>query len=286
MKKGGVERHSPDGKSFDKNAKEKIEVNIKDILESKWTGNNLLYYVSLQDGQKLWLKANEFNADTLVKEYHEAFPNAASPNDYKISNSWKTIKRKEKTIQSKFNSKEILTAQEIDFIAFNLTSTPKEPKEFKRVHLKISNKRAIANCSFNQKQNIIRKILHSYGLSANVIRISFIGASVIEIYIQSDSESRFISCMKSHGWEFINEFDFYDTKSFDGKEMSESKKMQCMEALIQRLAFLSASTHLVNLQKCILEDLHEETKELVLKRKEEIIESRAGERTAYVQQRS
>jgi hypothetical protein len=62
-------------------------------------------------------------------------------------------------------------------------------------------------------------------------------------------------------------------------------KKQCMEALIQRLAFLSASTHLVNLQKCILEDLHDETKELVLKRKEELLESRAGERTAYVQQR-
>jgi hypothetical protein len=148
---------------------------------------------ALPDG-KIWLKSNEFNADTLVKEYHETFPEAASPNDYENSNSWKRIKKKEKTIQSKFSSKKDFTTQEIDFIAFNLTSTPKEPKEFKRVYLKISNKRATAKCSFNQRQSIVRKIIHSYGLAANVICISFIGASVIEIYIHSDSESRFISC--------------------------------------------------------------------------------------------
>jgi hypothetical protein len=40
---------------------------------------------------------------------------------------------------------------------------------------------------------------------------------------------------------------------------------------------------LKNLQACILEGLKEETQVLIIERKEEILESRAGERTAYVQ---
>jgi hypothetical protein len=71
--------------------------------------------------------------------------------------------------------------------------------------------------------------------------------------------------------------------SFDGKTRSDEELAKCLESLIQRLAFLSASTQLRNLQNCILEGLNEETKEAILKRKIEILESRAGERTAYVQ---
>jgi len=116
-----------------------------------------------------------------------------------------------------------------------------------------------------------------------VIRISLIGASVLEIYIQSTSKDRFTSGMCSHDWELLEKFDFYDFKSFDGKTRSEEESKKCLESLIQRLAFLSAGTQLRNLQSCVLEGLKEETKEDILKRKAEILESRAGERTAYVQ---
>jgi hypothetical protein len=89
--------------------------------------------------------------------------------------------------------------------------------------------------------------------------------------------------MCSHDWELLEKFDFYDFKSFDGKTRSEEESKKCLESLIQRLAFLSAGTQLRNLQSCVLEGLKEETKEDILKRKAEILESRAGERTAYVQ---
>ena len=143
----------------------------------------------------------------------------------------------------------------------------------------------MANCSYNQKLGIIRKVIHSYGLSAHVIRISFIGASVLEIYIHADTENRFTSGMRSHGWEFLEDFDFYDTKSFDGKTLSTEEAERCLEALVQRLAYLSASTQLKNLKACILDGLKEETQVKILKRQEEIIEARTGERTAYVQKR-
>ena len=63
--------------------------------------------------------------------------------------------------------------------------------------------------------------------------------------------------MLSHGWEFIANVDFYDTKSFAGKLQSEKEQTKRMEALVQRLAFLSASAQLNNLQACILGKLKE-----------------------------
>ena len=89
--------------------------------------------------------------------------------------------------------------------------------------------------------------------------------------------------MRSHGWDFIEKFDFYDTNSFAEQPQSKEQEKKCLEALVQRLAFLAASTQLRNLEYCILSGLKEETQESILKRKEEILESRAGERTAYVQ---
>jgi uncharacterized protein YoxC len=282
----GVRAHSPDGKFYDKDnrSSERQSILIKEIKDSKWTGNELLYLVLSKEGNETWISSKECSqAEKLISEFHEANPDAASPSDYVAANEWKSVRRKEKTIQGKLKTKKALSAKEIDFIAFNLTSAPTEARKFTRVHLRITNKRALANCSYAQKLRLIRNVIHSYGLSAHVMRISFIGASVLEIYVHADSQDRFCSGMRSHGWDFIEDFDFYDTKSFDGKTQSQEETERCLDALVQRLAFLSASTQLKNLQECILAGLKEETQTRILKRREEIIESRAGERTAYVQ---
>ena len=281
---GKSRKHSPDGKFSSVDHKNEVSsIHISGIKDSKWIGNEFMYLVVLKDEEQIWMAAKDIHADTLIKEYHDAHTEAAKPDDYDSARSWQTVKRKEKNIRSKLGSKKQLTAQDIDFIAFNLVAAPTEPKQFKRVHYRITNKRALTHCSYSQKVNIMRKVIHSYGLSAAVIRLSFIGASVLEIYIQAETEKRFIKGMHSHGWEQIEGFDFYDMKSFDGKPLSEGQVKTSMEALIQRLAFLASSTQLRNLEHCILDGLKEETKESILKRKEEILEARAGERTAYVQ---
>jgi len=264
---------------------EKPSFEIDKIKDSKWIGNNFKYLVSLKDGRDLWLSLKEFNAEKLVSDFHETQPDAATPDDYQLSNGWKTIKKKEKTIQKKLTSKKGLSSQDVEFIALKLTSPPKEAKEFKRVHIQIANKQAIAKCSYNQKLNIIRKVIHSYGLSASVVRISFIGSSVMEIYVQAEAEQRFISGMQSHGWEIVAKFDFYEVKSFDGKALSEAKKDECLKALAQRLAYLLAGTKLLKLRDCILDGLKESTQTLILEREQEIKEAREGQRTAYVLQR-
>lgn len=265
--------------------KVKPSFEIDRIKDSKWIGSNFKYLVSLKDGRDLWLSLKEFNAEKLVSDFHEAQPDAATPDDYKLSNGWKTIKKKEKTIQKKLTSKKGLSSQEVEFIALKLTSPPKEAKEFKRVHIQIANKQAIAKCSYNQKLNIIRKVIHSYGLSASVVRISFIGSSVMEIYVQAEAEQRFVSGMQSHGWEIVDSFDFYEVKSFDGKVLSDAKKDECSKALVQRLAYLLAGTKLLKLRDCILDGLKESTQTQILEREQEIKEAREGQRTAYVLQR-
>lgn len=265
--------------------KAKPSFEIDKIKGSKWIGRDFKYLVSLKDGRDLWLSLKEFNAEKLVSDFHEAQPNAARPNDYTLSNGWRTIKKKEITIQKKLSTKKGLSSQEIDFIALKLTSPPQDAKEFKRVHVQIANKQAIAKCSYNQKLSIIRKVIHSYGLSASVVRISFIGSSIMEIYVQADAEHRFISGMKCHGWDIVKDFDFYEVKSFDGQARSDAKKEECSKALVQRLAYLIAGTKLVKLRECILEGLKESTKAQILERVQEIKDAREGQRTAYVLQR-
>lgn len=264
--------------------KQKPSFEIDEIKDSKWIGKDFKYLVSLKDGRDLWLSIKEFNAEKLVSEFHETQPDAARADDYMVSNGWKTIKKKELTIRKKMSAKKGLSSQEIDFIALKLTAPPQEAKEFRRVHIQIANKQAIAKCSYNQKLNIIRKVIHSYGLSAAVVRISFIGSSIMEIYVQADAEHRFISGMKCHGWDIIKSFDFYEVKSFNGKPLSDSKKEECSKALVQRLAYLMAGTKLVKLRECILEGLKESTKAQILEREQEIKEAREGQRTAYVLQ--
>ena len=258
---------------------------IEKIADSKWVGKDFKYLVSLKDGRDLWLSMKDFNAEKLVTEFHEAHPDAATPDDYKLSNGWQTIKKKEMVIKKKLSAKKSLSSQEIDFIALKLTSAPKEPKEFKRVHVQIANKQAISKCSYNQKLNIMRKVIHSYGLAASVVRISFIGSSVMEIYVEADAERRFVLGMQGHGWQTIKDFNFYEIKSFDGKALSEAKKDECTKSLVQRLAYLMAGTKLLKLRQCILEGLEEPTIAAIVEREQEIKEAREGQRTAYVLQR-
>jgi hypothetical protein len=270
-----------------KEEKVKPSFEIDKIKDSKWLGKDFKYLVSLKDGRDLWLALKEFNAEKLVSDFHEANSDAATPEDYKLSNGWKTIKKKEMTIQKKLSNKKSLSSQEIDFIALKLTSAPKDAKEFKRVHIQIANKQAISKCSYNQKLNIIRKVIHSYGLSASVVRISFIGSSVMEIYVEAEAERRFVSGMQSHGWEIVENFDFYEVKSFDGKVLFPTAKKRNAErrSLIQRLAYLMAGTKLLKLKECILDGLKASTQAQVLEREQEIKEAREGQRTAYVLER-
>lgn len=268
-----------------KEEKVKPSFEIDKIKDSKWYGKDFKYLVSLKDGRDLWLSLKEFNAEKLVSDFHETHPDAATPDDYNLSNGWRTIKKKETMIQKKLSAKKGLSTQEIDFLALKLTSVPTEAKGFKRVHIQIANKQAIAKCSYNQKLSIIRKVIHSYGLSASVVRISFIGSSVMEIYVEAEAERRFVSGMQSHGWEIVKNFDFYEVKSFDGKALSDAKKDECSKALVQRLAYLMAGTKLLKLRECILGGLMESTRTQILEREQEIKEAREGQRTAYVLQR-
>lgn len=91
--------------------------------------------------------------------------------------------------------------------------------------------------------------------------------------------------MQSHGWDIVENFDFYEVKSFDGKALSDAKKDECSKALVQRLAYLLAGTKLLKLRECILDGLKESTQTQILEREQEIKEAREGQRTAYVLQR-
>jgi len=243
-----------------------------------------MYLVSVVDDplQDYWMVDNEIQADSIIKAFHEMNPGAPAPDDFEANKQWKSVIRRERNVGKKLATNKQLSPEDIEFIAFGLTKPKETSKEFKKLHLRIENKRVFRNCTYKQKQAIIMKILQSYGLSGSVTRISFIGSSILEIYILADSESKFKSGMQRNDWKFINDFDYYASAGFQEIPVSKEKEQACLEALIQRLAFLCAGTKLINLKESILEGLREDTQAAVLKREQEIRESRDGQRTAYV----
>jgi len=252
---------------------------LLNIKNSKWVGKQVLYLVSFADTSipDRWLSLNEFQADRLIEEFYSSNPGAASTSDYVEKNQWISNSKKEKNVQKKISKNAKLSDSDIQFIAQELTTAKSAPKEFTKLHFRIANKRVLQKCSYKDKQKVILRILHSYGVAGFVVRASFIGNSILEFYVLKESEAKFKTAMKRNEWELEENFDYYQVPY-----QTEKKQEECLAALVQRLGFLRAGTKLVNLKECILIGLNEETIELILKKEEEILESREGQRTAYV----
>ena len=276
-----IEKNATNGKSDESNEPHLVSVQVKHISASKWMGKKFFYLVHFNDSdyEPRWLENDQFSADSAVSLFHEKNPGCPTPDDYNDFSQWKVVQRKQRYINKKIELNKTLSKEDIEFVAKGMINTIQEPKEFKRVHFTIGNKRVLRRCSYGQKIKIISEILHSYGLSGCVVKISFIGDSVLEVYIQSSSYDLFTSRMIKNGW-IITKFDFYEIPRF--VENKDEKKEIVHRALVQRLAFLIANSRLINLHKCILEGLKDDTIQAIEHRVNEIIESRKGQRTAYV----
>ena len=192
--------------SYAETAKKDLEISevklqplsIKSISNSKWQGRKLLYLVSFDDEswEPRWLEAKDFSAPAIVCSFHSENPNAPKQDDYDVFNDWKIVQRKQRYINRKIELKKPLTKQDIDFIAHGINLNVETPKEFVRLHYKITNKKILRRCSYLQKIKVIAGILNSYGLSGVVTRISFIGDSVLEIYMQAQSRDLLLSRME------------------------------------------------------------------------------------------
>jgi hypothetical protein len=256
---------------------------IMQILNAKWMGKQFYYLVRLADDNcsEIWIKNENINAETLKDEFHMANPGAPTTTDYELSSEWQTAYKKGRSIKQKLHKKTELTNDDIDYIANGLKQSPDEPKEFVKVHIQIANKKAFLNSSYKQKVKIFSRILEQSGLLTGLIKISFIGNSVVEIYLQDDYYVKFKQTLQSQGWKLLEDFNPSEVPTF-GKTYSDMEIANRQTALIQRLAFLYAGTRLINLKKCILEGLDEATSAKVQEKSQEILEIRAGNRTAYV----
>jgi hypothetical protein len=120
-------------------------------------------------------------------------------------------------------------------------------------------------------------MLRRLGLSALVFRSSWIGSSVVELYISEEFEKRFKLGMERLNWEIIEEFNPETLPEFDmNAPLDDWEKESRKEKLIQRLGFLHANSRLTNLRECILDGLSEEIKEAVILKSDSIIRIRLG----------
>ena len=77
--------------------------------------------------------------------------------------------------------------------------------------------------------------------------------------------------MKSNGWNLIN-FNPEELPEFS----SQKDEVAQQTALINRIGFLYAGTTLINLRKILVEDISESTRNLIIKKAEEIVEKRTA----------
>jgi hypothetical protein len=262
------------------------EMTVLKVKNSRWNGKSLQYLADVRkQGQEsiieMWVDAGAISAPTLVEAFHEAHPVCPRPDDYKETASWTQVKNTRKRINQKFkkNNGRSLTSQDLEFLAKELTAKFTEPRGFKKCHLKIGGKRALSGRTRKQRRALMTKIFQMYGIGDVVTQFSFIGTSVLEIYVLEEKEEEFLKRMKYHEWEVID-FQSDALLPFQKGQEEDTKKHA-----VNRLAFLYANTRLVKLRECILEGVAAEVAELVKSEAKAILETRAGERTANVQTR-
>jgi hypothetical protein len=179
-----------------------LPIKVKLISSSKWIGKKFYYLVHFNDSDwpERWLEPSQFSADSAICAFHKENPGCPTADDYVDFNEWKTVQRKQRNIRKKLDGNRNLSQADIEFIAKGITHQAESPKEFKRLHFSITNKRDLRRCTYNQKITVISKVLHTYGLSGSVARISFIGDSVLEVYIQAAEEETFVQRMTLTRW--------------------------------------------------------------------------------------
>jgi hypothetical protein len=132
--------------------------------------------------------------------------------------------------------------------------------------------------TYSQKQATLKKIIHQFGLNQKVVRISLIGDSVLELYTILEEKDLVIARMQSNGWNLID-FKPEEIPEFNSKKDEKDQK----GALVNRLAYLYAGTHLINLKETILQDISEEIQQEIISRAEEIIKKRNDIKEGRVQ---
>jgi hypothetical protein len=247
---------------------------VLEIKASSWKGNYLSYLIILESGIEKWIKSAECSSiQGMVDEFHKQNPGAPNASDYSLADSIKMEYKKKRNIMAKIkkNQASKLQAEDIGFIATALVQEVNKPKEFSKVAFGIANKRIFKGFTYAQKQTTIKKIIHQYGLNQKVARISLVGDSVLELYTIKEEEEIVIARMKSNGWNLIN-FNPEELPEFS----SQKDEVAQQTALINRIGFLYAGTTLINLRKILVEDISESTRNLIIKKAEEIVEKRTA----------
>ena len=150
-----------------------LPIQVKYISNSKWIGKKFYYLVHLndQDRTQCWMEPSQFSADTAISAFHKENPGCPTADDYVDLNQWKTVQRKQRYIKKKLDGNKTLSQSDIEFIAKGITEKVESPKEFKRLHFAITNKREIRRCTYNQKISVISKVMHTYRLSGGFERL-------------------------------------------------------------------------------------------------------------------
>ena len=121
---------------------------------------------------------------------------------------------------------------------------------------------------------LMQRILQVQGLDHLVIRTSFIGASIVEFYVNKQHYELFANRLRCNNWEVETEIDI--TAAPKGNQTGDWK-----EKMLNRLAFLHASTSLQSLRKCILEGFGADAIKSIEQRSEELMNTRKQRRMGH-----
>jgi hypothetical protein len=181
----------------------------------------------------------------------------------KIDDSY--AKKGKQNLQKKIQNNKPLKANEVDTIVSLLNTAPSAPKKFVKVYLEIKNKHILSNCSYKAKISTIQRILTHYGLKDMIIRLSFIGNNLVELYMIEEFKERVMNRFIEMDWNILEHIDHPDFTSTDEK---------LKFAFINRLSWLLASTKIRNLKECILEGVEETLASKIIETADSLIQNR------------
>jgi hypothetical protein len=149
-----------------------------------------------------------------------------------------------------------------------------EPKEFNRVHIRLTDSRALKYCkSMKEVTEILRNLLESIKIKHLVVDFSLIGRSVLELYTTKEKNQELVETLKKSKASIIENFDLSLAPTF-------GKGIDTEEKLVKRLAYIYVRNKLKNMRKAILQGIKEETQERIKEMALEISETRLQAKTA------
>ena len=132
------------------------------------------------------------------------------------------------------------------------------PATFSKIYLKIEDNRRFATArAKGNLRAVAYSALMALGVGRQVVEFSFIGKSILELYVADPQVDSVLDKLKEKKLTVLEDFNIEANPNY-------GKSTDTQERVVRRLAFLYKRARFHNLKECIVEGISETTKEAII----------------------